>query len=193
MENSVFFRPLTKLSGYISTLQDPNEFDSNISLNYSSIYLEYNPKSAFYHNSNSISVLKNSSWLSFTLKNKYFYITHYELQQRKDTVSNFLVNWAFEGSNDHEKWKSIDKRSIESNDPFCSLGASRIFKAKPGVFKSFRIKQQGLLVINKIEIYGFLCNTKEYCQLNSLMKGSCKARADSNLISYFFFVTLCKN
>ena len=190
MGNSVFFRPLTKLSGYISTLQDTNDFNNKISINHSLIYQTYDPISAFRYNSDAISVLSGDCWLSFTLKNNYFYITHYELHQRRSTFSNLLENWVFEGSNDDKTWKILDRKVIKSNDPFYSLDASKVFKAKQGVYQSFKLKHSGLLVLNKIEIYGFLCDTKEYCQLNSLFKRSCKTKYSTNIASYFFIVAL---
>ena len=192
MNNSVFFRPIGKLTGYINTLQDSELFDRNIAINYSSIYESYNPKSAFNHSTNAISVLKNGAWLSFTLKDKYFYITHYEIQQRDYTLNDVLKNWTFEGSNDMTSWHLLDRKIINSDDPFYALEASKVFVSKRGVFNSFRIKQSvGLLVINKIEIYGFLCDTKEYCQLNYMFRRSCMMRKQSIFTSFAFIINIC--
>ena len=112
-------------------------------------------------------------WISFTLKNnKSFYITHYELQQRKDaSISDFHRNWVFEGKR-KTYWTILDRQIINDNDPYRTNAASKVFTSKHGNFDSFRVRSmiKGILVIQKIEIYGYLCENSTLCQLDFLFQ-----------------------
>ena len=174
---SFWYPKSTHFTGYISTLQSGlDEITSNLNISYSEPYGTYYKENAFYYNSIIPTVAKftetETPWICFNLtNNKSFYITHYELKQRSDGAeSDFHKQWAFEASLNEKNWKILDTQNIAVTDSYYSQKAERTFPTTRGNFNAFRIRslKETILVIQKIEIYGYLCNNSSDCNLNFL-------------------------
>ena len=179
-----------RFEGFISSLQDKQQ-DQYIEIQESAVYrdpyLTYKAEFAFNYSSYFPAAVnvdsKNVSWISFSLKSdKSFFITHYQLLQRTDTgVNDCLVNFTFEGSNDQQNWIPLSVQHISNEDSFSKPKGSKLFQSRKGNFKHFRLRKHlrndgtaHLLVIQKIEIYGYLCNNTEECNLQSLYRNTCQ-------------------
>ena len=180
METISFWYPkIVHFKGYVSTLQSSiNEIQLNLNIEISAKYPNgtYQDENAFNHQSRYPSVASptdmDNSWISFNLtENKSFYITHYELKQRQDdSVSNFHQKWVFEGSLNGSHWKVLDTQILSRSDSYLSHGAERTFHVQRGNYNAFRLRslEHAILVVQKIEIYGYLCNESSLCNLNFL-------------------------
>ena len=115
---------------------------------------------------------EEEKWIYFTIKNYFFYITHYELKQRKDYISNLLTNWSFEGSNDETDWTLLDQSATDES--FNKTDASKLFPCKRGIYQNFRLTElkEVILTVQRIDIYGILCQSKEICMQHLYMKTS---------------------
>ena len=91
--NSIFFQPSQQnFSGLISTCQ--GFCDEFLYIDISEVYNEYFDKKYAFDFSKGTTATKDSEgWISFSLKEKYFYITHYELQQRTNSQDNLMEIW----------------------------------------------------------------------------------------------------
>ena len=173
---SFWYPKAAHFTGYISTLQsNKNDITSNLKIDSSGQVRTYYNENAFNYQSNIPTVANitetGDPWITFNLTNeKSFYLTHYELQQRNDAISNFHHKWVFEGSLNGSYWKVLDTQNIDKSDSYFKPKAERIFPVIKGNFNAFRIRSlvHGILVVQKIEIYGYLCNESSLCQLNFL-------------------------
>ena len=186
-----YYLPKTSFSGYISSIQGKILSDY-VEVEIAKILSSYfKTENAFTYDSNDPSVSSGENWTKFTLKNHFFYITHYELKQRSDKWdTNLMRNWTLEASRGDEPYKLIDKRTIESSDSFFQKNASRLFKAKKGIFNSFKLRENSLLVVQSIEIYGVLCNTINDCNAFLSMRKSCPGKMRAFSLSYLLIIVL---
>lgn len=191
MPKTEWYRPSSSssFSGFISSIQ--NNLSDSIDTYSTKIYNEnHMPIKAL--NWNSIHPWASSDGengiISFSLKQKPFYITHYQLQQRTEYNASFLSSWKFQGSNNNETWQTIDRRNSPTG--FVSNGEVRIFNCKNGNFKYFRIFSESLIcvTIKKIEIYGFYCNESSECNLNHLFRHSCSLNRNSHFSLFIIFL-----
>ena len=163
------FRHKANFSGFIYQIQ--GNIDSFISIDAGTIFMgreESNaPRRAFdYPITGTVAATDSTDkWISFSLLNEsYFYITHYELQQRKREAVHFMEQWSFEAYDDkNNNWIKLDTSS--QDESFNYLGAQKVFSCKRGVFKHFRIheEKQKYLVLQRIDVYGVFCQNKEIC------------------------------
>lgn len=185
-----YFIPESSFSGYVNSIQGntiSDFFEIHISELYSNKYM---PENAFDYLSYYPTVSKGEFWINFTLKNKYIYLTHYELKQRSDGgVNDLFINWTLEGSLGDERPRIIDRKFMKDNDEFVKVNSSRIFKAKRGIYKSFKLsKPQKLLVLQRIDLYGAVCSTIEECKSFINAKNSCIQRRRNGPSSLVFLV-----
>ena len=141
---SATFIPLSNFTGFISHIQ--GKVDDYITCNSSSVWLNHTqnyPEVAFKYDLTDFPAATNTTdeekWISFSLINAYFYITHYELKQRVRTVADFLSKWNFEASYDKQNWITLDTSSAD--EEFDKLGAHKLFPCKSGIFQHFRLHE----------------------------------------------------
>ena len=161
------FRHKANFSGFIYQIQ--GNIDSFISIDAGTIFMgreESNaPRRAFDYSITGTVAATDSTdkWISFSLLNEsYFYITHYELQQRKREAVHFMEQWSFEAY-DGNNWTKLD--TSWNDDSFNKTGAQKIMPCTRGIYQQFRIREEGqnILVLNRIDIYGIFCQNKEIC------------------------------
>ena len=114
---------------------------------------------------------KENSWWSIDLGLRYrLIITNCSLRDGNVFGRLALINWKLEGSNDGEKWDSLE--TIHMKDPQCmcrdrSIHQTRIWSVVGEIapFRFFRIFQTGInssgsngLYLSGIELYGILLN-----------------------------------
>ena len=131
----------------------------------------YSPSIAFNWNYTKFpaATLNGEKWISFSHNSKSIFVTHYELMQRLNTdIENKMRDWVFEGSLDGENWKILDHS--KSDDSFIHNGTHKLFKCKEGVFTNYRVRElfSERIILQRIEIYGFLCETFDECKLSYL-------------------------
>ena len=171
-----WYKPKTPFTGLVNSCQG---FCSSIlNISYSGVWSSdrYLPSNAFNYSSSfpaATSSGNDGNWIKFSLKNnKYFYITHYELRQRSSTNDSLLKSWVFQAYDKNNEIVTLDQQN--ASDEFFKINGEQLFTTKKGVFNSFELKeQQGFeLVIQRIEIYGFLCDTYNEC-ISILLKKTC--------------------
>ena len=199
MDSIHFWHPQTSnFQGYISTLQKrSNDISSYINIEILKIFeSQYDKENAFKYDSifpSVVNIAENEyPWYKFSFTgNKTFFITHYQLQQLTDSsYKNFLTQWSFEGSNDGISWKILDIQKISKGNSFNQNGSQRIFPTKKGNFKYFRIRclNENLLVIQKIEIYGYICQNSSLCNLNYIYMHTSEQRIFFKFVYHFDFL-----
>ena len=199
MDSIHFWHPQSNdFQGYISTLQEKsNEISSYINIEILKVYLpQYTKENAFKYDSQIPSVVNltenENPWFKFSFTyDKTFFITHYQLQQRDDSSQvNFLSQWSFEGSNDDISWRILDIQKISQGNSFYKNGSQRIFPTKTGNFKYFRIRSliPNLLVIQKIEIYGYLCQNSSLCNLHYIYMRTAERKIFFKFVFHFIFI-----
>ena len=114
---------------------------------------------------------KENSWWSIDLGLRYqLIITNCSLRDGNMYGKLAPINWKLEGSNDGEKWDSLE--TIHMKDPQCmcrdrSIHQTRIWSVVGEIapFRFFRIFQTGInssgsngLYLSGIELYGILLN-----------------------------------
>ena len=193
MVNTTLYYPKDDkaFSGYVSTIQ--SRVIENVDLASSSLYgdnIIHSPISAFeWSKYDPFASSVTYGWLSFSFKQKPFFISYYELGQRTDFSINFIDNWVFECSNNNLTWKILDRRS---NIPgFSAKGEHRLFEIKKkGFYKFFRIRSlvENVTTIKRIEVYGFFCEEGMKCDMPLLPTKGCQKNHSINTI--FFMVIL---
>ena len=188
------FKPNSHFKGFIYQIQ--GNIDTFISIEAGSIYQDkivHSPRNAFNfsHEGDAAATSYSEKWISFSLLNEsFFYVTHYELQQRTDSTMHFMENWTFEALDDRNAWIELDSRH---QDPtFTNQGDMKIFPCqRKGIFQQFRIHEleQEILTLKRIDIYGIYCNTKEIClqYINSKNNKSLLLFSKTPFFSIFFF------
>ena len=175
---TLWYRPFSHFSGFVGHHQ--NDLLESLSFDSSSVYQNsegHQPIAAFNFSMKSPAATNNDGqkYIEFSPKNKYFFITHFEMQQRIDGYDiNFIQKWRFEGSNDKNEWTLLD--SGESDKNFLTKGQIKLLSTKKGIYKYFRLKEIAgtILVVQKIDIYGFLCDSAEECSVSFLFLKSSK-------------------
>ena len=195
MVNVILYVPKTNsnFSGYISTVQ--GNISNNIDINSAPIWaVEHDSLYAFEWSVKKPYASKEiNGWLSFSFKQKPFYITHYELGQRTDSIYSLLKKWVLEGSNNNETWKVIDRRS--SVPGFEANGERRLFEIrKKGKYIYYRLRNinEGILTVDKIEVYGFFCEEGMICneQYSFLRTNRCPVR---RTLGFYFVLLILRN
>ena len=160
------FQPTAHFTGFINHIQ--GKIDSYLTISSGSLYQNqqmHNPQNAFNYDSTTHAAAtdRTEKWISFSFKNNYFYVTHYELQQRSETTDHLMKNWSFEAKNDLGEWMKLDT-SFQDKD-FDECGDQKLFPCKKGIYQHFRIheEEQEILTLKRIDIYGIFCNTKDVC------------------------------
>ena len=170
------FDILTPFASYVY----PNEDD----------YTFYAPSNAFNFSTPVPSATWSEKWISFSLTNSYFFITHYEIQQRRNLSDNLMKKWSFFGSNDNIKWIKLD--TTEADDDFRKPNMSKLISCHKGAFKHFKLKEESsedLLVVLQIDVYGFWCDTKEHCRLSWIFQKTNNIMPKLFTFPYVFFIT----
>ena len=166
-----WYRPFTQFKGLVGSNQE-NIFDILTPFS-SSIFpsnnsrKDYSPSQAFNFSSSESATQPDERWISFSLTNSYFFITHYEIQQRTSISHNLMYKWSFFGSNDNETWTKLDTTKADSD--FRQPGKSKLITCNhKGPFKHFKLQEESewILVVQQIDIYGFWCDSKEHCRLS---------------------------
>ena len=160
------FRHSSNFTGFIYQIQ--GNIDSFITIKSGSVYENktvHNPRNAFNysHYGEPAATGTTDKWISFSLlNNNFFYVTHYELQQRTDAERHFMEEWSFEAY-DGNNWTKLD--TSWNDDSFNKTGAQKIMPCTRGIYQQFRIREEGqnILVLNRIDIYGIFCQNKEIC------------------------------
>ena len=197
LENSetLWYRPkFGEFFGYIRHHQ--NDLLESLTFNSSSVYEDarrHNPISAFNYSSEfpAATASDNQRYIVFSPRNKYFFITHFEMQQRiDDSTSNFIKNWRFEGLTEQNEWILLD--SGQSETSFQENGKTKLRSTKKGIYKSFRLSEHTdiLLVVQKIEIYGFVCESIEECALSLLFRKTSKCFNTFSLLPLFLYLLI---
>ena len=184
-----WYRPFSHFSGFVGHHQ--TNLSNSLTYVSSSVFENspnYKPISAFDFTSKSPAATDTDGqhYIEFSLTNKYFFITHFEMQQRNDNISNnFIQKWRFEALNDNNEWTLLD--SGQSDQIFQAKGQIKLRSTKKGTFKSFRLKETsgGILVVQKIEIYGFACDSVEECSLSFLFHKTSKCMNILSLLPLF--------
>ena len=164
---------ITKLLSFTdsSNFEDKTYYDASSAFNYS-----FESPAALYDDS------KGDRYLQFHFNYHSFFITHYELMQRTDSsTANFMDTWKLEGSNDNKTWTLLDTRTSDAD--FKRNGQIRLFPTKKGSYNYFKLSEikDILLVVQQIDVYGFLCETREQCKLSYLFM-----KTQSNTINLRF-------
>ena len=190
-----YFKPfkLLHFSGFVKHYQ--KNIDDVIEIESSSVFSNldiHKPNVAFNFDNKTqpaaTAIDDNEKWISFTLKdNNFFYITHYEIQQRNGSHFHLMQKWLFQGKLGNNKWITLDTN--EADDSFNSTGANKLVKCDSGIFNSFRLKEikQQILAVNQIEIYGIFCDSQQSCKniLNCLY-----TKQKSFIFPLHFFVSI---
>ena len=133
-----WYRPFSLFSGFVGSNQ--NNIFEIITPNSSSVFhgsYDHIPDFAFdYSDSRSAATSDSEAWISFTLVNSYFYITHYEIKQRPDSLDNLLQKWSFYGSKDNKNWELLD--TSEGDNDFFNPGKTKLVKCRNGAFQHFK-------------------------------------------------------
>ena len=169
---AVLYRPFKEFQGFVGNHQ--NNIEDVLDISSSSVFQNHSvnaPISAFNYSSSYPAATDRDGKYSifFSLKSTYFFITHYQLQQRDDEYrSNFLDHWSFEGSIDDDHWYVLD--STKADQSFMKNGAILLIRTKNKATKHFRLRNlvKDLIVVNKIEIYGVLCDSLAHCSFSCL-------------------------
>ena len=161
------FKPTEHFTGFINHIQ--GNVDSYLTIDSGSIYQNastHDPQIAFNYTSTTHAAATdtNGKWISFSFEDDYFYVTHYELQQRLETNSSLMEKWSFEATNDLGSWITLDTSS--QAEDFHKIGDQKLFPCKKGVYQHFRIREeeQEILTLQRIDIYGIFCHTQEVCR-----------------------------
>jgi hypothetical protein len=188
MPKTECYRPPSnnEFSGFVSHVQENllNRISVDSSTPYNSDHI---PIRAFNWSNNFPWASRGNEygWISFSFIQNPFYITHYQLKQRTDYNVSFLESWVFEGSNDGVNWSIIDRRNNPTG--FVSKGQIKLFECHSGNFKHFRITSNTIntvVTIQRIEVYGFYCNTETGCNLYNLFHQSCSTKKNTHIMIF---------
>ena len=149
--------------------------------------------------SDAINPFKDIVWHSENVKNSSIVISligfqfnpsSYSLKARNDNENHFPVNWAFEGSNDGNKWTTIDAPGY--NTYINSIGKEHHYDIKKNPNQYFRflkfvgiqITKDNYFILRKIELFGSMI-----ISLSSLkMKQTIECTKGNFLGTYLFII-----
>ena len=166
MKNLAWYVPENTFSGFIDDNQ--GNIQNAISYKMSSQYNNGYPVYLAFDYSNTghpaATQSDNQKWINFSLNSGFFLITHYELHQRVDVTDHFMKEWMFSASSDGINWMTLDQKKTDSS--FDKLGGTKLCSCKKGIYQGFSLKEleQEILTVHRIEIYGFYCIKRHFCE-----------------------------